>query len=140
MRTARFVVRAVPGSVNRSSGRHWSEDHRERQTFLALGRIAITQALSRGEWDGRPFERARVRLTFFWPWPASRRDPTNYLGGSGVKGLLDAFRPQYRAEIGAFPLRDDSFGRIEVVPVDGGVDRRDPRTEISIEELESAGV
>jgi hypothetical protein len=137
-RIARFVVPKVPPSQNETSGRRWPAVHALRQEFRALGRIAVAEALRHNEWDGRPFGRARLTLRFFWPRHANRRDPLNYAGSEGTKGLVDALCRSRRTELGAFPLVDDDWRRLEVVLVDGGVDVRRPRTELMLEELPSA--
>lgn len=137
MRVARFVVRGVPESVNATSGQHWQVKQRQRHEFFTLGRMAVAQALGRGAWDGRPFARARLTLCFFWPRPANRRDPLNYAGSEGVKGMVDALHPARGGELGAFPLVDDDFRHVEIVLAEGGVDRLEPRVEIAVEELPS---
>lgn len=135
VRTARFVVQGVVPSQNKTSGHHWSTPDRYRQEFIVLGRMAVAKALRTGTWDGRPFDRARMTLRFVWARPANRRDPLNYAGSEGVKGLVDALHPQRRGELGPFPLLDDDFAHLEVLLVDGGVDRSDPRVEVLLEEI-----
>ena len=80
-----------------------------------------------------------MTLRFFWPQPANRRDPLNFAGAEGTKGLVDAFHPLRRGELGAFPLVDDDFSHLEVLIADGGVDRAAPRVEITLEDLPRAG-
>lgn len=71
----------------------------------------------------RPFQRARVVIKYYFP-DRRRRDPDNYSGKMILDGLVLAG-----------VIEDDSFNHI-VLMLEADVDRKRPRTEIRVEEME----
>lgn len=70
----------------------------------------------------KPIDRARVTLTYYFE-DKRRHDPDNYAGKMILDGLV-------RSKI----IADDSFGNIDLV-LRGRVDKKNPRTEVSVEEI-----
>lgn len=137
-RTARFLVPGIPPSPNRSWGRSWQAGARDVEGWRNRAGIALHRALKDRTWDGRPFRRAHVTFRFFYP-DKRHRDPDNAM--SSVKRLWDLFRPsdlQKRYGQAPFVFWDDDWEHIPVATVEyGGVDRKSPRVEITVVEIET---
>lgn len=140
MRTAAFTVDGIPPSPNRSHGRNWQAMWNETEDWRNRAGIAIHRALNGGTWDGRPFDRARVRFRFIYP-DRRIRDPDNAM--ASIKRLWDLFRPsveQKRYGKAPFVFWEDDWRHIpEVIVQYGGVDRKHPRVEILVTELDEKG-
>lgn len=113
----RIVLRGVPPSLNRYLGKANGQAYRkakaewsETVAWMVRGRVS------------RPFDRATVRITYFFP-DRRRRDPDNYCGKLLLDGLV-------RGGV----IADDSFAHIHL-ELSGGCDPTDPRTEIEIQEV-----
>ena len=113
----RIVLRGVPPSLNRFSGRLNSNEYRhEKKTWTdAVAWSVKTQR------PARPYDKASVEILYYFP-DGRRRDPDNYSG----KLLLDGLT---KAGI----IADDSFAHITLA-VGGEVDRGNPRTVITVKE------
>ena len=135
MRTAVFRVPGIPPSPNRTLGRRWQATLPETEEWRARGALAVIEARRTGAWDGRPFARARVTFRFVYP-DRRRRDPDNAL--ASCKRIWDMFRPSAEEKQGVprgYVLWDDDWEHIERVTVEyGGIDRRNPRVEVLVEE------
>lgn len=121
MRAVRVTLRGVPPSLNRFAGRENSWEY--RQTKAQWTDTVQWAVLSAGCAPAKPFRRAAVEILYCFP-TAARHDPDNYAG----KFLLDGLT---RAGV----IEDDSFAHITLA-VAGAVDRKNPRTVITVKEVE----
>ena len=117
----KLIIPEIPPSNNKYMGRGTVKGQafayqNEKQRWEWLVKAAIKKK------PKKPMEKARVRITYFFP-DRKRRDPDNYSG----KFLLDGLT---RAGI----IEDDSFSNIQL-ELRGECDRKNPRTEIELEEL-----
>lgn len=117
----KLIIPEIPPSNNKYMGRGTVKGQafayqNEKQRWEWLVKAAIKKK------PKKPMEKARVRITYFFP-DRRRRDPDNYSG----KFLLDGLT---RAGI----IEDDSFSNIQL-ELRGECDRKNPRTEIELEEL-----
>lgn len=128
MRTATFTMPGTPRSSNPTSGRHWSTLRSNRGSqwnWHDRAAIALALARHRGEWDGRIFDRCQITFRFFVP-DRRVRDLDGLL--FGLKGAIDAMKHR------VFP--DDDVWHVQGMhPVLGGLDRNNPRVEITVTEL-----
>lgn len=111
-------VPGIPPSLNQMRNMHHFEWNRTKREWAHL--ISLIAQRKR---PSKPFEKAVVTLTYHFR-DKRRRDPDNYSG----KFLLDPL-----VEMGF--LVDDSFDHVELRHRKGGVDRKNPRTVIRIEEV-----
>lgn len=117
----RITLRGVPPSLNRFAGRENSWDYRaEKRTWTD---IVVCVIKSRKLTPEHPFRRAAVEILYYFP-TAARHDPDNYAG----KFLLDGLTK-------AGVIEDDSFSHITLA-VAGAVDRENPRTVITVREVD----
>lgn len=117
----KLIIPDIPPSNNKYMGRGTVKGQafayqNEKQRWEWLVKAAVKKK------PKKPMEKARVRITYFFP-DRKRRDPDNYSG----KFLLDGLT---RAGI----IEDDSFSNIQL-ELRGEYDRKNPRTEIELEEL-----
>lgn len=118
----KIVLKGVPPSLNQTAGRANVWEYRENKKKW-------TEAV---QWEVRackyrprePLQMASVRITYFFP-DARRRDADNYCG----KYILDGLT---RSGV----IADDDFAHI-VLTVKGYADRKNPRTEIEVTEIEN---
>ena len=111
-----YIIDGIPPSNNRYIGRDARWAYREaKREWAALVRAAVGRNK-----PPKPFSRARVVLTYYFP-TRGRRDPDNYAGKMILDGLT-----------AAGVLEDDSFDHIELI-LRGGYDKDRPRTEIEVE-------
>ncbi len=137
----KIILKGTPPSLNRFAGRANSWEYRaekERWTRsvraaclskrekspgrekIYLARENAPEAASGPRDAMRAQKLAHVRIDYFFP-DARRRDPDNYCG----KFLLDGLTK-------AGEIADDDFAHI-ALEVHGHVDRKNPRTEITVE-------
>ena len=113
----RIVINDIPPSNNKFIGRNARWQYQDIKTkWHWLIKAAIKEK------PKSPYKKAIVKITYFFK-DNRRRDPDNYSG----KLLLD---PLVREGI----LLDDSFEIITLQLGKGGVDKKNPRTIIEIEE------
>ncbi len=121
MSGVRITLRGVPPSLNKFAGRENSWDYRtEKRTWTDIVVWAVKSGKQTPE---HPFRRAEVEILYYFP-TAARHDPDNYAG----KFLLDGLTK-------AGVIEDDSFAHITLA-VAGAVDRKNPRTVITVREAE----
>lgn len=124
MSAIRVTLRGVPPSLNRFAGRLNSWDYRNEKTMWTQAvEYAVRTSRSR---PAHPFERAEVEIMYYFP-TAARHDPDNYAG----KFLLDGLTK-------SGVIADDSFAHI-TLSVGGAVDRKEPRTVITVREVMNDG-
>lgn len=112
-----YIIPEIPPSNNRYIGRtNYREYQAEKKRWAQL--IAY---LCRPK-PRQPYYRATVEIAYYFPTRA-RRDPDNYSGKMILDGLT-----------GAGIIKDDSFGRIELI-LRGDYDKQNPRTEITVTEV-----
>jgi crossover junction endodeoxyribonuclease RusA len=117
----KLIIPEIPPSNNKYMGRGTVKGQafayqNEKQRWEWLVKAAVKKK------PKKPLKKARVQITYFFP-DRRRRDPDNYSG----KFLLDGLT---RAGI----IEDDSFSNIQL-ELRGECDRKNPRTEIELEEL-----
>ena len=116
----KLIIPEIPPSNNKYMGRNAKGFHfvyqKEKQKWEWLVRAAVKKK------PKKPLKKARVQITYFFP-DRRRRDPDNYSG----KFLLDGLT---RAGL----IQDDSFLNIRL-ELNGEVDKKNPRTEIELEEV-----
>lgn len=112
----RYIIHEIPPSLNRFAGRKNCWEYRKAKGYWTqLVKSACKQK------PKTPYRKARVTISYYFD-SNRRRDPDNYAG----KFLLDGLTA-------AGVIADDSFGNIELA-LRGEVDKRNPRTEIEVEE------
>jgi Holliday junction resolvase RusA-like endonuclease len=126
MRTLRMRIEGLPVTLNRWSRAHWTLRAGLAEATRWQVQAAVGQARRTGHWDGQPFPRARVRVTFGWP-NRRRRDLDNAV----PKLLLDGL-------VAAGVLPDDAAGCVVELtlrsgPVVGGAGW----TDVVVEEVET---
>lgn len=117
----RIRLRGVPPSLNRFAGRENSWEYRSaKRTWTD----AVVWMVNAGRLKpAKPYRRAEVEILYYFP-TAARHDPDNYAG----KFLLDGLTK-------AGVIEDDSFTHITLA-VAGAVDRKEPRTIITVREVD----
>jgi len=124
MSAVRIVLKGVPPSLNKFAGRENSREYRaEKKQWTDAVQWYVKKVKDR---PAAPFQKAKVFILYYFP-TAARHDPDNYSG----KFLLDGLT---QAKV----IRDDSFGCI-TLHLDGAVDRKNPRTVITVVEDTSDG-
>ena len=112
----KYVIDEIPPSNNKFKGRqnHWEyRDLKKRWEQLIFYKCRPRPK--------EPLENKVVKIKYFFP-TRIRHDPDNYNGVFILDGLV-------KAGI----LKDDSFDCITLL-LDGGYDKENPRTEITITE------
>ena len=112
----KYVIHAIPPSLNRFAGRKNMWAYREAKQVWK--NIAIRSLHPKPE---KPIEKCRMQITFFFP-DKRKRDYDNYL-----KMLLDGIAA-------AGIIADDNFNVIQTLKICGEVDKNEPRIEIEITE------
>ena len=120
----RIIINGIPPSYNKFIGN--SHNFNEYRKYKEYWHWLIKEALSCAEYPKTPYRKASVTITYFFS-DKKRRDPDNYSG----KLLLD---PLVRENI----ILDDSFDNISLTMKKGGIDKKNPRTEIDIFMIEEA--
>ena len=111
-----ITIPFIPPSLNRFAGR---KNDREYQAMKKQWTGMVYYACPGLE---KPYEKAVVTIAYYFP-DRRRRDPDNYAGKMIMDGLT-----------AAGIIADDSFDHVELRLV-GAYDKRNPRTEITIEEV-----
>lgn len=118
----KLTILEIPPSNNKFMGRGSKnyqafayQEEKKRWAWL------VRQALGR-TYIKLPKKNAVVKIKYYFK-DRRRRDPDNYSGKFILDGLVHAG-----------VLADDSFNNIELI-LRGGYDRKNPRTEIEIEEV-----
>jgi len=115
------IPRKPPPTINRIQSMHWAKRRKLKQLWQEEVAVAAMQA-------GRPtFTRARVQIILYYS-AARRRDSDNMLAVAG-KFLLDGLR---YADV----ILDDDQATIELPEPIVEIDRKHPRVELEITELE----
>ena len=117
MNAVRITIPGVPPSLNQFAGRENTNEYRKAKVDWT-DRVVWMVKRVRPE---KPFDRARVEILYYFP-DNRRRDPDNYCGKLMLDGLTKAG-----------VIVDDSFQHITLA-VGGAVDRRQPRTVITVTE------
>lgn len=119
MRSIKLTIKGIPPSLNRFLGRanEWEYRH-SKQDWTDMVVWAIRAQKIRLP---KPFQKAHVTITYYFP-DNRRHDADNYCG----KFLMDGLT---RGGI----IVDDDFDHITVC-VAGDIDRKNPRTEITVVE------
>ena len=115
----RIILKGVPPSLNRFAGR--KNEHEYRAEKERWTRAVYYTAKASKDRPAEPWEHADVEIMYYFP-DRRRRDPDNYSG----KFLLDGLT---KANV----IVDDSMDHIRL-HIGGDVDRREPRTVITIKE------
>jgi len=120
MRSIKLTIPLTPGSLNKFMRSHWAkreriQDEWDMETVVALARLGEGARLL------KLFERAKIRIRYFFR-TKRQRDKDNYT----PKVIMDCLKGRV--------IVDDSNDRIDL---DWKLlfDRRRPRTEIEIEEI-----
>ena len=114
--SVKITVHEIPPSNNKFIGRNarWQYGE-EKKRWEMLVRSAVKP-------QKKPFGKAVVRIAYFFP-DKRRRDPDNFSG----KFILDGLT---RCGV----IADDSFDNIQL-ELSGGYDKKNPRTEIEVEQV-----
>lgn len=112
----KYIINEIPKSLNHYAGRKNPWEYRQdKEKWKIIVMLTCRQR------PPKPYEKARVTITYYFPTRA-RRDPDNYT----PKFLLDGLTA-------AGIIKDDSFQCIELT-VRGEYDKERPRTEIEVTE------
>lgn len=114
----KIVINDIPPTNNKYMGNssNFNIYRKEKEKWHWLIKAAIKKR------PAKPYKKAEVTITYYFK-QERRRDPDNYSG----KFLLD---PLVREGI----LIDDTFDNVILTIKKGGIDKRNPRTEIHIKE------
>lgn len=116
-----LVIPGIPPSVNTWRNlHHFAEAKQKREWEDIVGWEVARQRVR----PPKPLKRAHVTYEYYFS-SKRRHDPDNYVGKWTTDGLVKAG-----------VLEDDSFDNIALLICQGGVDRKNPRTEIFVEEVE----
>lgn len=115
----RIVLKGVPPSLNKFAGRENSWEYRKTKSYWTQLVWATCRASK--ERPSEPLARADVEIMYYFP-TRTRHDADNYCG----KFLLDGLT---KAKV----IVDDSMDHIRL-HIGGDVDRKEPRTVITIKE------
>ncbi len=115
----RITLKGVPPSLNRFAGR--KNEHEYRAEKERWTRAVYYTAKASKDRPAEPWQKADVEIMYYFP-DRGRRDPDNY----GGKFLLDGLTK-------AGVIVDDSMDHIRL-HIGGDVDRKEPRTVITIKE------
>lgn len=111
----KITIPEIPPSLNKYAGRLNGWEYRtEKQRWIGLMRAYCKKQ--------KPMDKAIVTITYYFP-TRHRHDPDNYNGKMLMDGLTDRG-----------VIADDSFDHVEL-RLRGEYDRKNPRTEITIEEV-----
>lgn len=113
----KYIIHNIPPSNNKFIGRKAEWEYQEVKKQWA----ALINVLCKPK-PPTPLERVTVTLRYFFA-DSRRRDPDNYSGKIILDGLV-------RCGI----IQDDSFSCIKLEIVQGGVDKENPRVEITVKE------
>lgn len=113
----KITLRGTPPSLNKYMGRENAWDYRAEKTRWT--RAVLYAAMAAKDRPEQPIEKAEVCINYFFR-TAVRHDADNYCG----KFLLDGLT---KAKV----IVDDDFAHISLT-VHGHVDRKNPRTEITV--------
>ena len=117
----RIVIKGTPPTLNRFSGRENAWAYRQaKQEWTLKAWAACRQAADRPK---EPYQYAKVSIMYYFA-RRIRHDADNYSGKLFMDGLTKAG-----------VIVDDDMDHIKV-EIAGGYDKRYPRTEITIEEVE----
>ena len=124
MNAIRITLKNTPPSLNKFAGR---ENNWEYRNTKAMWTDNVQWAvMASKQKPPEPFQQAHVEIMYYFP-SARRHDPDNYAG----KFLLDGLTK-------AGVIADDSFDHI-TLSVGGAVDRKEPRTVITVREVTDDG-
>ena len=118
----RIEMRGCPPSLNQFAGRENSWEYRKAKAYWT--QLVWATCLSCKERPKAPYEVADVEIMYYFP-TRTRHDADNYAG----KFLLDGLTK-------AGVIVDDDMAHIRL-HVAGGYDKRQPRTVITIREVET---
>ena len=113
----RITLPGVPPSLNKFAGRENTNEYRNAKADWTDRVIWMVKKVK----PKKPFDKASVEILYYFP-DNRRRDPDNYSG----KLLLDGLTK-------AGVIADDSFQHI-TLHVGGAVDKKEPRTVITVTE------
>ena len=119
----RITLRGCPPSLNKFAGRENTWDYRNAKELWT--NAVWVQCLNCKDRPKKPMEQADVEIMYFFP-DRRRRDPDNYCGKLMLDGLTKAG-----------VIVDDDMAHIRL-HIGGDVDRKEPRTVITVRECEDA--
>lgn len=111
-----YIIPEIPPSNNKFIGRtnRWEYQKTKKEWCNYINIFCNPKPVE-------PIKKAIVNLIYFFP-DKIKRDPDNYSGKMILDGLV---------QVGI--LKDDNFDCIDLNIKKGGVDKENPRTEISIQ-------
>lgn len=112
----KYIIPFIPPSLNKYAGRQNVWEYRQDKDYWK--NLCVLYCRPRPQ---KPPEYAQVTITFYFD-NRRRHDADNY-----QKFLLDGL-------VAAGVIMDDDFSHIQVL-CKGGYDKKNPRTEIEIEEI-----
>lgn len=114
-----YTIPGIPESLNRFAGRLNAWEYREKKNLWKnLVQLCCTPK------PKEPICRADITIAYYFP-DRKRRDPDNYSGKMILDGLT-----------AAGIITDDDFDHIGLTIKKAGVDRKFPRVELMIEDLD----
>lgn len=120
----RITLRGCPPSLNAFAGRQNAQEYRRAKATWTEAVIYSVRALK--ERPKEPYQLADVEIMYYFP-TRGRHDADNYSG----KLFMDGFT---RSGV----IVDDDLAHIRVHVGQGGVDKANPRTVITVREIEDA--
>ncbi len=121
-RRATFRLEAIHPSLNTWTRQHPMKVARMKQEYGWFVRVAVQNAIAHQTWDGRIFEKARLRVIHHFP-DRRRHDPSN-------------FSPKFWEDplVTLGVLRDDDFDHLEL-HIERGENAKPGWTELIVEEV-----
>ena len=113
----KIIIKAIPPTINKYIGRtniwEYQSDKKKIHNLIRLSTIGINPN----------YEKCKMTITYYFK-DKRRHDPSNY-----DKMLLDGL-------VEANIIKDDNYDVIQEFTTIGKYDKKNPRTEIEIEEVE----
>ena len=116
----KLVIPGIPPSVNKWRNMHHYQEANEKKYWEQVVWAEVHRQKIK---PSQPLSKATVRYRYYFS-SKRRHDPDNYAGKWIMDGLVKAG-----------VLEDDSFDHVKLEIEQGGVDRKNPRVEITIKDM-----
>jgi crossover junction endodeoxyribonuclease RusA len=116
----KLIIPGIPPSLNQWRNMHHFTEAKQKKAWED---IVILEVMRQRQKPSKPIKRSVTTYTYYFP-DKRRRDASNF----SPKWLEDGL-------VKAGVLEDDSFEHVDLKVRKGGVDKRNPRVEITIEKI-----
>jgi crossover junction endodeoxyribonuclease RusA len=116
----KLIIKGIPPNLNKWRNMHHFTEAKQKKEWEE---VVLLETLAQKIKPSKPIKKAITTYTYYFA-TKHRHDPSNY----SPKWLEDGL-------VKAGVLEDDSFDHVELKIAFGGVDKHNPRVEITIEEI-----